>query len=165
MDLTPLTSPRGPWLHALTADLSDAWDALRRLERAAAGRVAGRVIRGPKARTTPALFDETAAALQFPPYFGENWDALHDCLTDLEWLAADGYVLLFTDAPRLLEAAPPLESERLVLVLQGAAGSWNAPEGGRPPRPFHAVFHAAPGQAAALRTRWQAAGAELNVLS
>ena len=41
------------------------------------------------------LFRALASALQFPDYFGHNWDALEDCLTDLSWLAAEGHVLVF----------------------------------------------------------------------
>lgn len=31
----------------------------------------------------------------FPWYFGFNWDALADCLADLRWLPANGYILVF----------------------------------------------------------------------
>src|SRR4051812_232399 len=40
------------------------------------------------------VFPAFAAALQFPDWFGHNWDALEDCLGDLSWRKADGYVLL-----------------------------------------------------------------------
>ena len=38
---------------------------------------------------------QAAAALHFPNYFGNNWDALADCLTDMEWHEADGFVILY----------------------------------------------------------------------
>ena len=41
------------------------------------------------------LFDRCAAVLSFPAWFGRNWDALADCLTDLGWLPGQGHVLLW----------------------------------------------------------------------
>lgn len=41
-----------------------------------------------------ALFHRLADTLDFPGWFGHNWDALADCLGDLAWLPAQGYVLL-----------------------------------------------------------------------
>jgi len=48
-----------------------------------------------------ALLARLASGLQFPAWFGANWDALEDCLTDLSWLDADGHVLLIEDASGL----------------------------------------------------------------
>lgn len=45
-------------------------------------------------RDKVALFERLAAALEFPDWFGHNWDALADCLGDLSWLPAEGYLLL-----------------------------------------------------------------------
>lgn len=53
-----------------------------------------RVVRGRKMRNLRALFNEFAAALQFPLYFGENEDAFNECIAELETLpAGEGYVV------------------------------------------------------------------------
>jgi hypothetical protein len=41
------------------------------------------------------LFDTFARELRFPYWFGRNWDALADCLSDLSWLPARGHVVLW----------------------------------------------------------------------
>jgi hypothetical protein len=38
-----------------------------------------------------------AEAMHFPIYFGYNWDALWDSLTDLSWAPAQDYLLLYDD--------------------------------------------------------------------
>ncbi len=93
MKLSRLTRAAGPWMHLLTATAAEAWAAVHEFGRESQGRVAVRCVRGLKAATRAAFFDEAAAALHFPPTFGENWDAFYDCLTDLAWLPAEGYVL------------------------------------------------------------------------
>jgi RNAse (barnase) inhibitor barstar len=40
------------------------------------------------------LLAAIAKAMDFPDWFGHNWDALADCLTDLEWHAANGFVIV-----------------------------------------------------------------------
>lgn len=42
-----------------------------------------------------ALFDRCAQVLGFPAWFGHNWDALADCLSDLGWLPGRGHLLLW----------------------------------------------------------------------
>lgn len=72
------------------------------------------------------VFDAFARALAFPDWFGRNWDALEDCLTDLSWRAGGGHVLLMEGNG----------AERMLLdVLRSAAQFW-AGQG----RPFFAVF-------------------------
>ena len=40
------------------------------------------------------LLDTLAKALAFPEWFGHNYDALYDCLCDMGWRPAEGYLIL-----------------------------------------------------------------------
>lgn len=40
------------------------------------------------------FLEEICRAGSFPDHFGQNWDAVADCLTDLSWLPARGYLVL-----------------------------------------------------------------------
>jgi barstar (barnase inhibitor) len=78
-----------------------------------------------------ALLERLAAALAFPEWFGGNWDALEDCLTDLSWRAGEGHALLIGGHGEL----PADDLGVLVDVLRAAAEYW----AGRG-KPFFAVF-------------------------
>src|SRR5258708_1659656 len=65
----------------------------------------------------PALLERLAGALEFPRWFGGNWDALEDCLSDLSWIKADGHVLLIEGAAAL----PADERGIFVEILASAA--------------------------------------------
>lgn len=62
-------------------------------------------------------------SLHFPEWFGENWDALIDCLTDLSWEEADGYVLILQRTDVLREIDPPT-IDTFYEVLRDAAATW-----------------------------------------
>lgn len=40
----------------------------------------------PKIESEEQLFNELNFKLKFPPYFGFNWNAIYDCLTDFSWI-------------------------------------------------------------------------------
>ena len=69
------------------------------------------------------LMNHVATALHFPKHFGNNWDALEECLTDLEWVDADGYIIYYDHIDGLLEAHPD-QFETLVEILRDAVASW-----------------------------------------
>lgn len=60
-------------------------------------------VRGSRMVTVSDAFNEFSAALQFPQYFGENWSAFDDCITDLRWIPksrVDIWLIDFSDALR-----------------------------------------------------------------
>ena len=75
------------------------------------------------------LLKNMASALGFPDWFGHNWDALEDCLTDLSWRDAPGTVLLI-ESPRAGD-----DVGVLVDILRSSAEFW----AGRG-KPFFALF-------------------------
>jgi hypothetical protein len=84
------------------------------------------------------LLKNLAVALGFPDWFGHNWDALEDCLTDLSWRDASAHVLLIEN-PK-----PGDDLGVLIDILRSSAESWAARG-----KPFFAIF-VDPGHALAL---------------
>lgn len=64
-----------------------------------------------------------AAAMRFPDWFGHNWDALADCLSDLSWLPADGYVVILPNADRF-RGASETDFVAALEILNEAAVEW-----------------------------------------
>jgi RNAse (barnase) inhibitor barstar len=114
-----------------------------------------RIIQGAKCQTIAGLLTECARALDFPDYFGHNWDALEECLIDLEWLPAKGYILFITDAGYVLPDDEE-EYETFLEILRDAGEAWGSGQAGMGTRratPFHALF-AVSEREKAKRTHW-----------
>ena len=65
-----------------------------------------------------------AEAMSFPAYFGQNWDALEECLTDLSWVAgADraGHILLYEHVAPLIREAPADWAVALEILMAAVA--------------------------------------------
>lgn len=72
------------------------------------------------ARGKADLLARIAAALDFPAWFGHNWDALADCLADLGWLPPDaGYVFILEGCSGREDALPIL-----LEILEQAVADW-----------------------------------------
>jgi RNAse (barnase) inhibitor barstar len=136
--MNTFASLAGPKVHVDQLDASAP--RARKLIHSEPGEVV-RVLRGSKMTTDAKLFDEVGAAFQFPSYFGENWNALRDCLGDLEWMPADRYIVVVTDVDAMLAQAPDL-LEHLVVAFNEVANEWGQ-TANRPlpePRAFHVVL-------------------------
>jgi Barstar (barnase inhibitor) len=108
--------------------------------------------------TTEAMFNEFAAALQFPYYFGGNWAAFDECLADLSWLPATGYIITIFDSADLLAKDERSQLNQLFDVLEAMCIEWSKPVVGgqawdRPSVPFHVLFHYAPEDECRLHER------------
>lgn len=82
-----------------------------------------RLIRGSHAQSRRALFDEFAAALQFPCYFGENWNAFDECIADLEWLPGKAYFITIVDGPLVLREEPQ-DLEVFARIMRNVSREW-----------------------------------------
>ncbi|MEC5387191.1 barstar family protein [Uliginosibacterium sp. H3] len=74
-------------------------------------------------QTAPSLLRHIGQALRFPAWYGENWDALADCLTDLSWSEAEGFVLAVRGSDALRTAQPELW-QTLVDLLNEVSDFW-----------------------------------------
>jgi hypothetical protein len=81
------------------------------------------------------LLARIARALEFPDWFGGNWDALEDCLGDLSWRRGGGHVLVFSGADALGRDDWGALADVLASSAEYRAGR---------DRPFFAVFVGGP---------------------
>ena len=71
------------------------------------------------------FLNHAAVAMHFPDWFGDNWDAFEDCLTDLSWVDADGYVILYDHTDLFAEHAPQ-HFDTLIEIFKESADFWAA---------------------------------------
>jgi len=80
-------------------------------------------VRGKHVGDKDAFFQEAAAVLNFPEYFGHNWDAFEDCLTDLSWQPAPGYLILCEHLESFSEQSRD-DFETFLAISRDAASFW-----------------------------------------
>lgn len=76
-----------------------------------------------QARNKDDLLAALANALGLPQWFGHNWDALTDCLCDLSWNPAPGYLILI-EGHDALRASNPQDFDTLIDIFTEAANHW-----------------------------------------
>ena len=73
------------------------------------------------------LMNQLATSLRLPKHFGLNWDALEECLNDMDDVDGDGFVIYYDHIDPLLEGHPS-EFETLVEILRDSVKSWKDDE-------------------------------------
>lgn len=130
-----------------------------------------RVVRGRKMRTSESLFDEFAAAPQFPIYFGENWNAFDECISEPEdstLKLGAGCVIVVTEPDEVM-ADEEFDLKLLATTLGRAADELGAPivlgaSWDRPAVPFHVVLAGDNRSLKVASRRWSDAGFMMDVV-
>ncbi len=97
-----------------------------------------------QARNVPGFIKVLKRDLEFPEWFGGNLDALNDCLTDLSWRPAPGYVITLSGYEPL--RANPTSFAAFNEILSSAVEVWQAKE--VPFRIFYLTDDPVPGSTA-----------------
>ena len=82
------------------------------------------VLDGTEVEERTAFLEAADEAFALPEWFGMNWDALEECLADLELEGAEGIVVLWTAWGTFAEAAPKDFAVALD-VLASAVRGWS----------------------------------------
>jgi RNAse (barnase) inhibitor barstar len=82
-------------------------------------------LEGQDIRGKDQFLKEIALALSFPEYFGNNWDALADCLTDMSWHETSGFVILYDHFDSLAEQSPG-DFEMALDIFKESAEFWRS---------------------------------------
>ena len=169
MEQSTLFNPDGPALAVLPAtpsavfNLLDTW--MTQYPEWEILRVGGE--RG-RSSTTARFMQEVAASMQFPYYFGHNWDAFEECVNDLSWLRGASYLIVFDSAQHLLSGNPE-DFGILLRILADAHEQWSAVTTdfgalGVGRMAFQSVFACDPQAVAAFAQRMRDVGADFGQL-
>lgn len=77
-------------------------------------------------KSLTSILAKLGEALRFPDWYGNNLDALHDCLTDPDWQGpghSKGTIVVLAGLEPL-RAKHPSDFANLVAVLQSACETW-----------------------------------------
>lgn len=79
---------------------------------------------GSTIKTEDDFFKAIASSLSFPDYFGENLDALYDCLNDLDWIGQTTIIIQFDNYDDLLSQAQKTFKEDVFSICYETAFCW-----------------------------------------
>ncbi len=103
------------------------------------------VLRGERMQDFTSFDQEIAAALQFPYYYGHNWDAFDECINDLKWFSAKIYIIGITNSQLVLSKESKEDQLIFGRILKETSESWSKPlaENKKKERsgiPFHVIM-------------------------
>jgi hypothetical protein len=141
-------APRS-WLTICVGSVKDFCAVAYRLQFEMPGAVV-RMLRGKNMADSRGLFNEFAAALQFPCYFGNNWNAFDECVADLEWMPGNGYLLLIVDGGHVLRDEPQ-DRATFFRIMRSVGKEWAEQRGLR----FQTIVQCSDDEVETLRHVWE----------
>jgi len=87
-----------------------------------------------KVATKEDFLSSVSKTLKFPSYFGMNWDAFEECLTDFEWCTSAGYVIVL-QAVEAFSQKIPGEFKIARTIFKSAVKYWKTQK-----RPFYVIL-------------------------
>lgn len=103
-----------------------------------------RVINGFECNSLHKLFYEFSTKLEFPYYFSGVYGSFDECINDLDWINASGYIILITNSEQIL-IDESCELDTVFKILKDCAYEWthgrNYDDFPTPPTPFHIILN------------------------
>jgi RNAse (barnase) inhibitor barstar len=134
--LEHVLSTKEPWVRLAVMTPQDASELVTNLPESHRSVV----IDASSCKTKRELLTVFQRALEFPSYFGHNWDAFDECITDLEWMPAKGYLIILSKAENLLSSESADHYRIFIDTMNEAGKHWAAPPEGAAATPFHTLL-------------------------
>lgn len=85
-------------------------------------------VRGWLCATLDDFYREISASMRFPYYFGWNWAAFDECITDLDWLKFTSLLIVIDDYDQLFKKEYPKQAVKQLLekYLNCAVEYWTS---------------------------------------
>ena len=80
--------------------------------------------------TSQDFFNVAKEIMSFP-YLGDNWNALLDCMRDMSWHPANGYILIYDDF-QVFARNNPKDFQIALEVMKDATESWRIDRHNKP---------------------------------
>lgn len=80
-------------------------------------------LEGQKIEGKDQFLNHASVAMKFPSHFGKNWDAFADCITDMDWVRAEGYCIYFDHTDAFAEHHAS-ELDTVIELFEDAVGLW-----------------------------------------
>jgi len=83
------------------------------------------IIDGKECQDKQSFLVNIAKAFQFPDYYGNNLDALWECINDLEWLVESNYALMINNSKLFLSKCSRTDRNKIIDLLNDVPNEWS----------------------------------------